>query len=77
MRTVAVLLGWMLGFAGMAAAGWVDLFNGRDLDGWDAQSKVDWQVRDGAIVATKGAVGLLTTRGVYQDYELEVEIRAP
>jgi hypothetical protein len=77
MKIAAVLFGLMLGSAGVAAAEWVDLFNGRDLDGWDAQSQVDWQVKDGAIVATKGAVGLLTTRGIYRDYELEVEFRAP
>jgi hypothetical protein len=75
MKFVAVLFGLMLGFASVAAAEWADLFNGRDLDGWEPQSKVDWQVKDGAIVATKGAVGLLTTRGVYRDYELEVEFR--
>ncbi|WP_264503178.1 3-keto-disaccharide hydrolase [Luteolibacter flavescens] len=64
--------------AGAAAgAEWQELFNGRDLTGWEPQTKVDWQVKDGAIVATKGADGLLTTRETYRDYELEVEFRAP
>lgn len=77
MKIIAMAFAAMLGLAGAAmAAGWDDLFNGRDLDGWEPQSKVDWQVKDGAIVAAKGAVGLLTTRGVYRDYELEVEFRA-
>ena len=77
MKIVPALMGVVLWFAGVvAAAGWEDLFNGRDLDGWEPQSKVDWQVKDGAIVATKGVVGLLTTRGIYRDYELEVEFRA-
>ena len=60
MKIIAAGFAVMLGLAGAAiAAGWDDLFNGRDLDGWEAQSKVDWQVKDGAIVATKGAAGLL------------------
>lgn len=78
MKIVPALFVWILWFAGVAAgAGWEDLFNGRDLDGWEPQSKVDWQVKDGAIVATGGKPGLLTTRGYYRDYELEVEFRAP
>lgn len=60
-----------------AAASGEELFNGINLDGWAAQTKVDWKVEGGAIVATKGEPGLLTTRGVYRDYELEIEFRAP
>ena len=60
----------------VAAAEWEELFNGRDLDGWSPQSKVDWEAKDGAIVATRGNLGLLTTRGTYRDCELEVEFRA-
>lgn len=67
----------LLLIATAAAAEWEELFNGRDLAGWDPQSKADWQVKDGAIVATKGDRGLLTTRGTYRDYEIEVEFRAP
>jgi len=78
MKTVARVLASCLLFIGAAwGAEWQELFNGRDLTGWELQTKVDWLVKDGAIVATKGERGLLTTRATYEDYELEVEFRAP
>lgn len=60
----------------LPAAAWDELFNGRDLAGWDLQSKADWRVEGGAIVVAKGEPGLLTTQGRYRDYELELEFRA-
>lgn len=62
--------------SGSARAGWTDLFNGRDLDGWDLQTKANWSVENGAIIVSKGAKGLLTSRGSYQNYEIELEFRA-
>jgi hypothetical protein len=78
MKTIvqALAAGWLL-IAAAAGGEWQQLFNGRNLDGWESQSQADWLVKDGAIVATKGEKGLLTTRGTYRDYELEVEFRAP
>lgn len=58
------------------AAAWEELFNGRNLDGWEMQSTADWRAEGGAIVVSKGKPGLLTTRGRYRDYELELEFRA-
>ncbi len=52
----------MLGLSGaVIAAGWDDLFNGRDLDGWEAQSKVDWQVKD-ALQFNQGRVEFRNVR---------------
>ncbi len=34
-----------------ADGGWIDLFNGRNLDGWDGDPAL-WSVHDGAIVGT-------------------------
>jgi len=77
MSIVGKLLGCLLLLSAPARAiGWQDLFNGRDLDGWDFQSKANWQVRGGVISVDKGADGLLTTRGIYRDFELEIEFRA-
>jgi hypothetical protein len=76
MRIFRALAALVLGAAVLPAAGWDELFNGRNLDGWEPQSRVDWQVRNGVIVATKGDVGLLTTRARFRDYELELEFRA-
>ena len=78
MKPIARALATCLLFIGTACgAEWQDLFNGKDLAGWEPQSKVDWQVKDGAIIATKGDRGLLTTRDTFQDYEFEAEFRAP
>ncbi len=76
MRILAQLLFAAVFPAGTALGGWTDLFNGRDLDGWELQTKADWRVEDGAIVVEKGRKGLLTSRGSYRDYELELEFRA-
>jgi hypothetical protein len=76
MKNIARCLAAALTLLAASAEEWQELFNGRDLDGWEAQGKVDWQVRDGAILATKGEASLLTTRGSYRDYEIELEFRA-
>lgn len=76
MKTIAATL-FLLLPGGFARAGtWEDLFNGRDLSGWDAQSQADWHVEGGAIVASKGKDGLLTSQNRYRDFELELEFRA-
>jgi hypothetical protein len=59
-----------------AFAGWQELFNGRDLDGWDFQTKANWTARDGVISVSEGRRGLLTSRGTYRDFELELEFKA-
>lgn len=58
------------------AAGWLRLFDGHSLFGWQAGSDVDWRVVDGAITATAGERGLLYTSSVFADYELDLEFRA-
>jgi len=56
--------------------GWISLFDGQTLFGWQATSDVDWQVADGEIRATKGEMGLLATTTQFADYELHVEYKA-
>ena len=58
------------------AEGWISLFDGETLFGWKAASKTDWQVVDGAIVATSGEVGLLHTTSQFANYVLKVDFRA-
>ena len=36
-------------------AGWVTLFDGKSLDGWDQVGESNWRVEDGAIVVDKMA----------------------
>ena len=56
--------------------GWIQLFDGKSLYGWKQANKADWTVRDGAIVATKGDVGLLHTTTQFADYMLRLEFRS-
>jgi hypothetical protein len=68
------------------ADGWVDLFNGRNLDGWMVkcrpgdQDKRYWGAEDGAITATvpKGSkhhyIWLLTERE-FSDFELRLKVQ--
>ncbi len=56
--------------------GWISLFDGKTLFGWQPTSDVDWQVADGEIRATEGKQGLLATTTQFADYELHVEFKA-
>lgn len=58
------------------AAGWISLFDGQTLFGWQAHSKADWQVKDGAIVVTSGEKGLLSTSVQFDNYVLKCDFRA-
>ena len=65
---------------------WIDLFNGRDLDGWRVKcrpqdkSKDYWKAEDGAITATvpQGSkhhyIWLMTERE-FDDFELELKVQ--
>ena len=55
--------------------GWVQLFNGKNLDGWIVVpgDKARWSVKDGSIVG-EGPVGhLYTKRGDYQNFDFKIE----
>jgi hypothetical protein len=58
--------------------GFVPLFNGKDLTGWEMkQSKGDikdfWSVKEGGILAAKAGTGWLSTTKEYGDFVLRVE----
>jgi hypothetical protein len=55
--------------------GWVQLFNGKDLTGWEThpKDKAKWEVKDGAIVGT-GPVGhLYSKRDDYENFQYRFE----
>ena len=60
-----------------AAAGWISLFDGETLFGWQPTSKADWKVENGLIRVTSGEQGFLMTGSEFADYELHVEFQAP
>ena len=58
------------------ADGWIMLFDGKTLFGWQAASKADWTVENGAITADRGEPGLLHTRSQWGNYVLKIDFRA-
>ena len=64
---------------GIAAAGLVPLFNGKDLTGWEATGNAKWFVEDGNLVGVQGennAPGDLFTTASFRDFELITVYRA-
>lgn len=63
--------------------GWVALFNGKDLDGWEAynaKGKQDdlsknWVVKDGVIHGSGPASHLFTPKGDYKDFKYRAEVK--
>jgi hypothetical protein len=59
------------------AHGWRPLFNGKDLEGWNAIGSAKWRVEDGVIVGGQDGdpkrSGLLATKEQFTDFALELE----
>ncbi|MEM1413133.1 MAG: DUF1080 domain-containing protein [Pseudomonadota bacterium] len=80
LRTVLVILLGLLGSLQTVAAdhddGWIDLFDGKTLDGWRSYTGSEpppgWRVEDGMIHFADGK-GDLMTEAEYADFELELE----
>lgn len=53
---------------------WTDLFNGRDLAGWDVEGEAEWRVEDGILVAS-GGDGVLTNQQSFSGFELQTYFR--
>jgi hypothetical protein len=56
--------------------GWLSLFDGESLFGWQTHSKADWKVEQGAITVSSGEPGLLCTTSSFADYTLKLEFQA-
>ena len=76
--TIALLL---IGFAafsysqqasGQTGAGWVTLFDGKNLDNWNQIGDANWKLADGVVVADKGN-GFLVSKNTYTDFQLRAE----
>ena len=76
--TIALLL---IGFAafsyshqasGQTGAGWVTLFDGKNLDNWNQIGDANWKLEDGVVVADKGN-GFLVSKNTYTDFQLRAE----
>lgn len=75
-----VLLSCFACFAAVAAeSGWVSLFNGKDLEGWEQKNGLaKYEAKDGAIVGTSvpnSPNSFLCTKKDYSDFELNFEVK--
>lgn len=57
--------------------GWITLFNGTTLDGWEkvGNDKSVWEVKDGAISGTGPPSMLVCTKGPYTNFRYRAEIK--
>jgi hypothetical protein len=53
--------------------GWISLFDGVSLFGWDVPQGTNWRVEDGCIVADSGEESLLTTPFNFDNFEFRCE----
>jgi hypothetical protein len=53
-------------------AGWVTLFDGKNLDNWNKIGDANWRLEDGAVVADKGN-GFLVSKDTYADFQIRAE----
>ena len=80
MRRIQVLIASLAlaGTAGAAEEGFVPLFNGKNLDGWQVDTPGIWQVRDGMLVGKHAGLkwnDFLRSRKHYENFELKLEFR--
>src|SRR5436190_16435702 len=54
------------------AAGWVTVFDGKNLTSFDTIGDANWQLMDSIVQANKGT-GFLVTKNSYADFELKAE----
>ena len=58
------------------AEGWIQLFDGATLFGWQAATQANWQVTAGAITVSDGDAGLLYTTAEFSNYTLHLEFKS-
>ncbi|MBX7169283.1 MAG: DUF1080 domain-containing protein [Pirellulales bacterium] len=58
------------------SGGWILLFDGETLFGWEPGSQADWRVEQGTIAVSSGEPGLLVTTSPFADYTLQCDFRA-
>jgi hypothetical protein len=59
------------------AEGWMLLFDGETLFGWEPANKADWKAAEGVISVSSGEQGLLCTTSEFADYVLKLDFKCP
>ncbi len=78
LRLVTLVAGLVLATghgAAQTAAGFVDLFNGRDLTGWvNVNTEKDtWSVKDGKLICSGHPIGVMRSEKQYENFVLHIE----
>jgi Domain of Unknown Function (DUF1080) len=55
--------------------GWVLLFDGKTLNGWEPKGTAEWKAADGALVSEGPKAGYLATTGTFDNFVLSLEFR--
>lgn len=63
--------------SGQPTPRWVDLFNGKNLDGWVNVNTAPstWSVKDGTLICTGHPVGVMRSEKQYENFILQIEWR--
>jgi hypothetical protein len=84
MKTILLSLSFLLTISlTLPAADTIQLFNGKDLSGWefdverDADPATVWSIKDGILYCQGKPRGVVRTKKTYSDYELTIEWRWP
>jgi hypothetical protein len=78
LATIALLAALPLGLAAQSPLPqFVDLFNGKDLTGWDNINTAEdtWKFRDGLLICSGRPLGVLCSRKMYENFVLHIEWR--
>ncbi|WP_390174056.1 3-keto-disaccharide hydrolase [Rhodopirellula sallentina] len=61
----------------VASPGWISLFDGESLEGWEKVGKDDsyWEVVDGALTGSGSQSMLVSTKGPYKNFRYRVEVK--
>lgn len=58
------------------AEGWISLFDGYSMMGWDPELRANWSIEDGVLTSTADQkASILVTTAPWTDYELELDYR--
>jgi hypothetical protein len=60
-----------------SAEGWILLFDGKSLNGWDVYLNGDWKAEKGAMLCGGTVASWIGTKGTFADFDLRLEFRGP
>ena len=72
MKRLSVAVLAVFALSAQTAAGWVILFDGKNLNNFNQIGTANWRLADGVVEANMGS-GFLVSKDTYTDFELKVE----